>query len=129
MERPPSAELPDRPGAYLFRDQHGQVLYAGKAKSLRKRVLSYFNRDVALRTRTMIETAESVETIVQALEGLGPWLQSASPVEYRHFLEGAAEKLGSERAALSNVFDVTPDDASGAAPESATSGALGNPED
>ncbi len=64
MERPPSAELPDRPGAYLFRDQHGQVLYAGKAKSLRKRVLSYFNRDVALRTRTMIESAESVETIV-----------------------------------------------------------------
>lgn len=64
MDRPPSAELPDRPGAYLFRDQHGQVLYAGKAKSLRKRVLSYFNRDVALRTRTMVEAADSVETIV-----------------------------------------------------------------
>lgn len=64
MDRPPSAELPDRPGAYLFRDQHGQVLYAGKAKSLRKRVLSYFNRDIALRTRTMVEAADTVETIV-----------------------------------------------------------------
>lgn len=64
MDRPSSAELPDRPGAYLFRDQHGQVLYAGKAKSLRKRVLSYFNRDVALRTRTMVDAAASVETIV-----------------------------------------------------------------
>ena len=64
MDRPPSAELPDRPGAYLFRDQHGQVLYAGKAKSLRKRVLSYFNRDIAVRTRTMVEAAHTVETIV-----------------------------------------------------------------
>lgn len=64
MDRPPSAELPDRPGAYLFRDHHGQVLYVGKAKSLRKRVLSYFNRDVALRTRTMVDAADTVETIV-----------------------------------------------------------------
>ncbi len=64
MDRPSPAELPDRPGAYLFRDQHGQVLYVGKATSLRKRVLSYFNRDVALRTRAMVDTADTVETIV-----------------------------------------------------------------
>ena len=44
---------------------------------------------------------ESVETIVQALEDLAPWLQSESPVEYRHFLERAADKLGAQRAALS----------------------------
>src|SRR5215218_9819609 len=34
--------LPTRPGVYLFRDERGQVLYVGKAKSLRPRVRSYF---------------------------------------------------------------------------------------
>src|SRR3954469_3890117 len=34
--------LPTRPGVYLFRDERGQILYVGKAKSLRPRVRSYF---------------------------------------------------------------------------------------
>ncbi|MFL6014163.1 MAG: excinuclease ABC subunit UvrC [Gaiellaceae bacterium] len=34
--------LPARPGVYLFRDERGQILYVGKAKSLRPRVRSYF---------------------------------------------------------------------------------------
>src|SRR5207253_3476942 len=34
--------LPAKPGVYLFRDEKGQVLYIGKAKSLRPRVRSYF---------------------------------------------------------------------------------------
>src|SRR5919197_4166533 len=34
--------LPAKPGVYLFRDQKGNMLYIGKAKSLRPRVRSYF---------------------------------------------------------------------------------------
>ena len=34
--------LPAKPGVYLFRDDEGDVLYVGKAKSLRPRVRSYF---------------------------------------------------------------------------------------
>jgi len=62
--RPAAAEIPDAPGAYLFRDRHGAVLYAGKAKSLRKRLANYFGRDLPARTRAMVDAAESVEWIV-----------------------------------------------------------------
>ncbi|MCJ7725084.1 MAG: GIY-YIG nuclease family protein, partial [Acidimicrobiia bacterium] len=64
VQRPAPSEIPDRPGAYLFRDRHGAVLYAGKAKSLRKRVANYFATDLAVRTRNMVEAADSVEWIV-----------------------------------------------------------------
>ena len=62
--RPPASEIPDRPGAYLFRDRHGEVLYVGKARSLRKRLAAYFARDLATRTRAMVDAADSVEWIV-----------------------------------------------------------------
>ncbi len=64
MKRPAPAEIPDAPGAYLFRNAHGQVNYVGKAKSLRKRVSSYFLRELPPRTRAMIEVSHSVEWIV-----------------------------------------------------------------
>lgn len=68
MQRPPSAEIPNGPGAYQFRDEHGAILYVGKAKSLRKRVGSYFSRDLPLRTRAMVAAADSVDWIVTDTE-------------------------------------------------------------
>lgn len=38
-------ELPRRPGVYLFKDRHDEVIYVGKAKNLRSRVRSYFYGD------------------------------------------------------------------------------------
>ena len=36
--------LPDKPGIYQFLDKDGTIIYVGKAKSLKKRVASYFNK-------------------------------------------------------------------------------------
>ncbi len=68
MKRPQAAEIPDAPGVYLFRDAHGQVLYVGKAKSLRKRVSNYFAKDLAQRTRLMVTEAETIDFIIAANE-------------------------------------------------------------
>jgi excinuclease ABC subunit C len=37
--------LPDKPGVYQFLDKEGKIIYVGKAKNLKKRVSSYFNRE------------------------------------------------------------------------------------
>ena len=39
------ARLPTAPGVYLFRNDRGAVAYVGKARNLRERVRSYFNRN------------------------------------------------------------------------------------
>ncbi len=64
MLRPPTSEVPDAPGAYLFRNRHGEVLYVGKAKSLRKRTANYFGTGLQTRTQAMVEAADSLEWIV-----------------------------------------------------------------
>ena len=44
VPKPDSSQIPDAPGAYLFRDGDGRVVYVGKALSLRKRLASYWGR-------------------------------------------------------------------------------------
>jgi excinuclease ABC subunit C len=66
--RPEAASIPDAPGAYLFRDGDGRVIYAGKAVSLRKRLASYWGRPLHPRTEAMVSQAEAVEWIVASTE-------------------------------------------------------------
>jgi excinuclease ABC subunit C len=58
--------VPTRPGCYLFKDENGEVLYVGKAASLRARLRSYFAAPSgqSAKTRVMLSKAEDVETIV-----------------------------------------------------------------
>ena len=61
--------LPRNPGVYLFRDESDDVLYVGKAKSLRARVRSYFNRgDGRQGIERMVERITRVEVIVTSSE-------------------------------------------------------------
>ena len=58
-------QLPRRPGVYLFRDAAGEVLYVGKAKSLRSRVRSYFQRgDGRPGAAQLVSRVADVEVIV-----------------------------------------------------------------
>lgn len=62
--------LPEGPGVYLFKDGSGQVIYIGKAKNLKKRVLSYFKPSETLphKTAVMMERARSLDYILTATE-------------------------------------------------------------
>ncbi len=75
--------LPSRPGVYLFKDAGGDVLYVGKAKSLRARVRSYFgSRHDSLKTRGLVRHVHGVETIIVGSEAEALILEANLIKEY-----------------------------------------------
>lgn len=91
--RPKPGEIPELPGVYRFRDEHGRVIYVGKAKNLRSRLANYFQDPANLHPRTfqMVTTGASVEwttvgTEVEALTLEYSWIKEFDPrfnVKYR----------------------------------------------
>jgi excinuclease ABC subunit C len=81
--RPSIGEVPDSPGAYLFRAPNGRVIYVGKALSLRKRTANYFARDLHERTRAMVDAADSLEWIVTDSEVAALMLEYSLIKEHR----------------------------------------------
>jgi len=77
--------LPAGPGVYLFRDDEGNVLYVGKAASLRNRVRSYFqaSRHLDSRTLVMVDQIASVEGILTDSETEALMLESNLIKEHR----------------------------------------------
>lgn len=70
MQRPVPASLPVTPGVYLYKDARGTIIYVGKARNLRKRILSYFRDASALSPKTvaMLSHAASLETLSTGTE-------------------------------------------------------------
>lgn len=60
--------LPLLPGVYLFKDAQNAVIYIGKAKSLHKRVKSYFQRTDDWKIQSLLEEATTIEHIITATE-------------------------------------------------------------
>ena len=70
MERPQPSTIPTTPGVYLYRDEQGRVIYVGKARQLRNRILSYFRDPESLprKTLAMLSHAVSLETLSTGTE-------------------------------------------------------------
>ncbi len=68
MERP--NEIPQTPGVYIYKDKGGRIIYVGKARNLKKRVLSYFRPDNQLtsKTKAMMSHAVSIEFLTTNTE-------------------------------------------------------------
>jgi len=61
--------LPDSPGVYLFRGEKGKLLYVGKARSLKKRVATYFSGGAEdSKTSALLRAFREIETIVTRTE-------------------------------------------------------------
>lgn len=73
------SDPPDSPGVYLFKDASGHVIYVGKAKNLKKRVLSYFRSgaDASPKTAIMINRARGLDYILTATENEAFILESS----------------------------------------------------
>jgi excinuclease ABC subunit C len=57
--------IPENPGCYLYKDKTAKVIYIGKAKSLKKRVSSYFAKTHAdLKTQALVENIADIDFIV-----------------------------------------------------------------
>ena len=85
VDRDSLGTLATKPGVYLFRDADGEVLYVGKAKSLRPRVRSYFGspRDLSAKNQRMASEVASVETLVVGSEGEALILEANLIKEHR----------------------------------------------
>ena len=58
------ASLPDSPGVYQYYNKKGDLLYIGKAKNLKRRVSSYFNKQHdSKRLRVLVSNIDTIETI------------------------------------------------------------------
>lgn len=79
--------MPDRPGVYLMRDDRGRIIYVGKARSLRKRVASYF-REASLRRgdsklRSLVHSVADLDRIELKTEAEAILMEGRLIKEYR----------------------------------------------
>ena len=76
--------LPESPGCYKYIGQDGTIIYVGKAKNLRRRVSSYFQRDVqSSKTRLLVRQIRGIEYVVVSTEAEALILENALIKEHQ----------------------------------------------
>jgi len=68
--------LPEKPGIYLFKNEAGEIIYVGKARSLRDRVLSYFQMSADPKVQNIMAEAASVDFILTDSEKEAAFLEN-----------------------------------------------------
>ncbi len=88
------AEIPHKPGVYQYWDTDGTLIYIGKAKDLRNRVGSYFNKDNQMngKTRVLVSRIRKITFTIVDTE-IDAWLLENSLIKkhqprYNIMLEG-----------------------------------------
>ena len=61
-------DAPSEPGVYLMKNEDGEIIYIGKAKSLKNRLKSYFSGEKDIKTATLLKHIRSIETIIVSCE-------------------------------------------------------------
>jgi excinuclease ABC subunit C len=77
--------LPSNPGVYQYFDKDGKIIYIGKAKNLKKRVLSYFNKDTSLagKVRVLVARIADIRWIAVETESDALLLENNLIKEYQ----------------------------------------------
>ncbi|MDE7110210.1 MAG: excinuclease ABC subunit UvrC [Muribaculaceae bacterium] len=76
--------LPEAPGVYMYIDKHGRVIYVGKAKRLKRRVSSYFNRrHDSIKTNLLVRNIVDMRFIVVGSEEDALHLENAMIKAYQ----------------------------------------------
>jgi len=78
------SNIPDEPGVYRFFNEANQVIYVGKARSLKNRLNSYFQKNLGEKTMRMVNAANRVDwtvvrTEVEALQLEFTWIKEFDP--------------------------------------------------
>ena len=61
--------IPEKPGCYQYFDERGTIIYVGKAKNLKRRVSSYFNKEPeSVKTRVLVKQIRDIKYFVVATE-------------------------------------------------------------
>ena len=61
--------IPEKPGCYQYFDEKGSIIYVGKAKNLKRRVSSYFNKEPeSVKTRVLVKQIRDIKYFVVATE-------------------------------------------------------------
>ena len=77
--------MPESPGVYQYFDKEGTIIYVGKAKNLKRRVSSYFNKqhDDAPKTRVLVRNIADLKYIVVGSEEDALHLENSLIKKYR----------------------------------------------